>query len=342
MKRQAVYFVGPHQAEVRDESVSAEPGAGQVMIESVLSAISPGTEMLIYRGQAPVELAADESISSLSGTLSFPIKYGYCVVGRVIRIGSGVPERLVNTLVFAFNPHETHFVANWSEVILLPDAVSPEDALFLPNMETAVNLVMDARPMIGERGVVFGQGIVGLLTAALLAQHPLNQLIAVDRYPNRREASKQMGVSMCLDPADPAFLNQLREQLGSDGADLCIEVSGAPEALDQAIHVAGYSGRVIIGSWYGVKQTSLDLGGSFHRSRVKLISSQVSSISPELTGRWTKQRRFEVAWDAIRRLRPSRLITHRIPFGRAVEAYDLCDKHPGDSIQIILDYGSST
>jgi 2-desacetyl-2-hydroxyethyl bacteriochlorophyllide A dehydrogenase len=340
MKRQAVYFVRPQQAEVRDEPALPKPGTGQVIIQTMLSAISAGTEMLIYRGQAPTELVADESITALSGSLSFPIKYGYCTVGRVLQVGSGVPKNRTGTIVFAFNPHETHFVTNWDDVIPLPDEVSPEDALFLPNMETAVNLVMDARPMIGERAVVFGQGIVGLLTTALLSEHPLSQLITIDRYTNRREASTQMRASASLDPVDPGFLTQLRNQLGNTGADVCIEISGAPEALDQAIKVTGYTGRVIIGSWYGTKQARLDLGGSFHRSRVKLISSQVSTINPDLTGRWTKQRRFEVAWDAIRRLHPSRLITHRIPFDQAAEAYKLCDQRPGDAIQVILDYGA--
>lgn len=341
MRRRAVYFVRPNVAEVREESFS-RAGAGQVTVQTILSAISPGTEMLIYRGQAPADVAVDESIATLSGSFSFPIKYGYCVVGRVVEVGRGIPKHWLDRLVFAFNPHETQFVANVSDVIPLPDGLSTEDALFLPNMETAVNLVMDGRPMLGERLVVFGQGIVGLLTTSLLAEHPLEMLLTVDRYPIRREASLQAGATHCFDPADETFFDQLREHLLNLGADLCFEVSGSPEALDQAIKIIGYNGRVIVGSWYGSKLASLNLGGSFHRGRVKLISSQVSTISPDLTGRWTKQRRFEIAWSAIRRLRPSRLITHRFPFERATEAYELCDRQPGESIQIILEYGSTT
>ena len=139
----------------------------------------------------------------------------------------------------------------------LPPDVTPEEALFLPNLETAVNFMMDGRPMIGERVVVFGQGIVGLLTTALLAQHPLARLITLDRHPLRRSFSLMAGAHISLDPAEPGAHRSAPEELKSsdrEGADLVYELSGSPEALEQSLAVTGFSGRIVIGSWYGRKK----------------------------------------------------------------------------------------
>ena len=204
-------------------------------------------------------------------------------------------------------------------------------------METAVNLVQDSAPILGERVLVFGQGIVGLLTTALLAEFPLASLVACDCYPLRREASLSLGVSAVLDPNASDFREQVRKLLPS-GADLSLELSGSPTALDDAISLTGFDGRVVIGSWYGEKKNALDLGGTFHRSRIKLISSQVSTIAPGLRGRWDKGRRFEVAWGALERIQPQKWITHRFPIEGTKEAYRLLDKSPEKTIQVIFDY----
>jgi threonine dehydrogenase-like Zn-dependent dehydrogenase len=120
--------------------------------------------------------------------------------------------------------------------------------------------------------------------------------------------------------------------------DLSIELSGSPDALNDAIALTGFSGRIVVGSWYGRKPAQIDLGGSFHRSRIKLLSSQVSSISPELSGRWDKARRFESAWGAIRRIQPEKWITHRFPLEKAGEAYLLLEEAPGSAIQVLFTY----
>jgi threonine dehydrogenase-like Zn-dependent dehydrogenase len=125
---------------------------------------------------------------------------------------------------------------------------------------------------------------------------------------------------------------------GADGADLTYELSGNPAALDQAITVTGFDGRIVIGSWYGQKRANLNLGGSFHRSRIRLISSQVSTIAPAWTGRWTKSRRLGVAWEMLERVRPAHLITHRLPLDQAHHAYMLLDQHPQETLQVLLTY----
>jgi threonine dehydrogenase-like Zn-dependent dehydrogenase len=219
----------------------------------------------------------------------------------------------------------------------LPEGVAIAEAVFLPNMETAINFLLDGKPLVGEQVVVLGQGVVGLLTTALLAQFPLSQLITVDQYPLRRQSSIKLGAHQSLDPSSPQ-INQLFGALLPVGADLVFELSGLPEVLNQAIQIIGYSGRIIIGSWYGTKLAELELGGRFHRERIRLISSQVSSLAPELSGRWDKNRRLKVAWDALAALRPSGLITHRIPLEEAAEAFHLIDQNPESTIQVVLDY----
>jgi len=128
------------------------------------------------------------------------------------------------------------------------------------------------------------------------------------------------------------------ETIQPQGADLTYELSGSPAALDQAIRVTGYAGRVVLGSWYGSKRASLDLGGRFHRSRIRLLSSQVSSLAPEFSGRWSKERRFSVAWKMLQELKPSRWITHRFPLEEAEQAYRLLDTQPGEALQVLFTY----
>jgi 2-desacetyl-2-hydroxyethyl bacteriochlorophyllide A dehydrogenase len=328
---QSLLFTAPYQVAVQEQP-TPNPDPGEVLVQTLVSAISPGTEMLIYRGQFPNDLAVDESIGALAGAFGYPLRYGYAAVGRVISLGEGVEASWLGRLVFAFQPHGTHFAAPLTELLLIPEGIAPEAAAFLPNMETAVNFVLDGAPLLGERVTVFGQGVVGLLTTALLAQFPLASLTTVERFAARRQRSLELGAHASLDPAEPIPCD----------CDLTYELSGAPQALDAAIAATGFDGRVIIGSWYGQKRVSLDLGGRFHRSRIRLISSQVSTLAPGLAGRWTKARRFEAAWQQIERIRPERLITHRIPFERVAEAYQLLDQQPQQTLQILLTYSSDT
>ena len=338
MRRQALYFVAPATVEVRDAPLPlGQPG--QVLVETLYSAISAGTELLVYRGQAPATMPADVSLPALTGSLAFPLKYGYACVGRVVDAARTADTGLVGETVFAFHPHESLFWANPAELHRLPGGVSSDAALFLPNVETAVNLLHDGRPLVGEQVLVFGQGIVGLLTAALLAQIPLERLITADRYPRRRQVSLDLGAHASFDPSDPATLDELRRLFQPNGADLAYELSGQPEALNQAISLTGFGGRIVIGSWYGVKRAHLDLGGAFHRSRIQLLSSQVSTIAPGLTGRWDKARRLAFAWRMVAALRPDRLITHRFPLSQAAAAYRLLDQQPGEALQVMLEYG---
>ncbi len=335
MKRRSVYFVAPGQSAVIEEE-TPPLAAGEVLIETIVSAISPGTEMLFYRGQLPQGVAIDTSIAALSGGLNYPLKYGYACVGRVTDLGAGVAEEWRGRLVFAFHPHESHFCIAPTALIPLPAGIEPERAALLPNAETAVNLTMDGAPLMGERVVVFGLGIVGLLTTALLAQFPLADLIAVDPIPARREVAQALGATQTIDPAEMSTLSTSLAE--SQGADLIFELSGQPAALDQAVQSAGYGARIVVGSWYGNKRASLDLGEHFHRNRIQIISSQVSTLAPSLSGRWTKARRMQSAWRFLAHLPVDRLISHRFPVAEAPDAYRLIDQQPAETVQVMLHY----
>lgn len=324
MKRNSLYFTAPQQVELRQEDL-VDPADGEAQLQTTHSAISAGTEILLYRGEAPAGMAVDTSLPALSGKLAYPLKYGYSAVGKTTD----------GQRVFAFNPHESAFNARAEDLLPLPEGVSEEDAVFLPNVETAVNLMLDGEPRLGENVVVLGQGVVGLLATAALAQHPLNTLLTMDQYPLRRQRSVELGAAHSLEPAN---VKQALSLLGPRRADLVYELSGHPEALDLALSLVGEHGRVVVGSWYGERRASVDLGGHFHRGRVKLISSQVSQIEPALRGRWDRARRFEVAWRLLAELKPSRLITHRFPFQQAAEAYKLLAQSPQDALGVVLEY----
>lgn len=333
MNNQALYFTKPGEISLRDEPLPA-PAPGQVLVEARLSAISAGTEMLVYRGLFPQDLSVDETIAGMQASFSYPLQYGYALAGEVTGTGDGVDAGLCGQRVFCFSPHQRYTLAQPESLIPIPPEVPLEDAIFLPNMETAVNLVMDGAPLIGERVAVYGQGIVGLLTTALLARFPLETLAVVDRYPLRRQTALGAGAHAALEPEPADEIARVLPQ----GADLSYELSGAPQVLDAAIRCTAFSGRVVIGSWYGEKRAELNLGGHFHRSRIRLISSQVSTLAPEHSGRWSKTRRFQVTWEMLRRVRPSGWISHRYPIERAAEAYRLLDERPGEALQVILTY----
>ncbi len=332
-QRQTLYFSQPGQVEIRTEDLPALPD-DQVRVQAIVSAISPGSEMLVYRGQCPQDLP--DAHDPLSSNITYPIAYGYASVGQVVEVGKSVPRELLGKLVFGFQPHTSHWQAAPENLHPVPDGLSPLTACFLPNMETAVNLVHDTSPLLGERALVLGQGIVGLLVTALLTEFPLEKLVTTELHPLRQAASEHLG-AVCVNVSQGNADEAVRQALGSP-ADFCIEISGSPAALDTAIRQTGFGGRIIIGSWYGEKKAGLDLGGAFHRSRIQLISSQVSSINPALSARWDKLRRFEAAWQALRRIKPEQWVTQTFPLGQAAQAYQLLDEQPGQTIQVMFDY----
>jgi len=203
VKRSILFFTAPKQVEIREESLPVL-GAEDVLVETVCSAISAGTEMLVYRGQFP---KLKETHDNLSNDLRYPLTYGYACAGVVRETGKSVDKNLRDKLVLGFHPHASLFTTQASSLIVAPNSFSAETCSFLPNMETAVNLVQDAAPLLGERVLVVGQGIIGLLTASLLKEFPLEMLVTSDCYKLRRSASLELGVDNSFDPNSLADIN---------------------------------------------------------------------------------------------------------------------------------------
>ena len=336
MIEQALVFTGEREVSIREAEVSG-PGENEVTVDSHLSGISSGTELLIYRDQAPSGITADASLETLDGDLSYPLQYGYALVGTVVDAGRGVDDAWIDREVIAFHPHQTRFNSTTNCLTPLPSDLERRAGALFPSAETATNFLLDGAPRVGERVVVFGAGVIGLCTTRLLAEFPLDSLVVVEPRASRRELARGFGADVALPPEE---VGTAFESVGDEyaSADLVYELSGRPETLNDAIDVVGYDGRVVVGSWYGAKQSPLRLGGSFHRDRIDVISSQVSTIDPTLRGRWSKDRRTRAAFDTLRKIDHDALITDVVPFERAGEAYERLDGTTEGTLQVLLSY----
>ncbi|MGR9071927.1 MAG: zinc-dependent alcohol dehydrogenase [Gammaproteobacteria bacterium] len=332
----AVFHTAPGRVELKNIPLP-QPKGGEVLIRTQFSAVSPGTEAMIFSGRFPQGASLDATISSLRGGFDYPFRYGYALVGEVEAEGDGLNGDWLGRRVFAFHPHQDCAAVPVRDCLPVPDDVSSLSALLLPNVESAVNFAHDAAPLAGENALVMGQGVVGLLTTALLAEFPLTLLAVADPLPARREAALRLGAMCAVDPGDLSAWENLKAQTHG-GFDLAVEVSGNPEALNGALDAVGFGGRVLVGSWYSEGRQAVALGGDFHRNRINLYSTQVSSLNPVLSGRWDKRRRIGLAWRMIRKIRPESLITHRFTPERCQEAFELARSGRDGALQIIFEY----
>lgn len=335
---ESVWFSASRTVHLR-RSIARSPGPGEVSVEALFSAISHGTEMLVYRGEVPDDLPLDSAIQTCQGAFSFPVKYGYSSVGRVVQVGREVADLQVGDAVFAFNPHETLYTIPAGLVIKLPDSISPRLGVFVANLETGLNAMLDAAPRLGETVAVIGQGVVGLLITWLARKAGAGLVITADLFEKRRNLSKRFGADLAVDSSAKSIADCVAEMTEGLGADVVIEATGDPAALDLAIKAASHEGRIVVISWYGVKRAPLALGTDFHRKRLTLRSSQVSTLDPSLEPTWSVSRRRNLAVRYLREVPCDELITHTIPFARAGEAYRLIEEHPEQVVQVVLEYG---
>ena len=287
------------------------------------------------RGLAPPDLPPD--LPTIAGDFCLPIKFGYANVGTVVEIGSDVTGLAVDDIVFAHHPHQTEYVVGATFPIRLPPDIPVARGVFAANLETAATVVLDAHPRLAEAVLVVGQGVVGLLVTMLLSRAGARPIIAVDLHARRREAATRAGADLALVPGDE-LVGQVEELTGGRGVDLVIEASGSPAALQSCIDAAAFGGTVIVASWYGTRDAKLALGGAFHRRRLRLISSQVSTLDPALEPRWSRDRRTDLVRTLLTELPLEGLITHRFPFRSAASAYELLDSTPEECLQVVLDY----
>jgi 2-desacetyl-2-hydroxyethyl bacteriochlorophyllide A dehydrogenase len=331
MTGKAVRFAGPGRVELCEVAVR-EPADGELLVRAEFSGISGGTEMLAYRGEIDSELALDETLEALEGTFAYPFTYGYSVVGRVERSRGSLPA---GARVFAFHAHQDVFVVGEHDVIPL-DREDPRRATLLPLVETALQACLDAGPRLGDAVAVLGLGCVGALTGALLVRAGA-RVIGSEPREHRRRAAAHLGVE-AVEPDKLAA--RLDEVTDGRGVPLLVEASGRPEALVSALPLLAHEGTALVCSWYGTKPVPLPLGADFHRARLVIRSTQVSTIPSELTARWDRRRRREAARGLLSELPLEPLATHEFPFERAPDAYAAVAGDAPDLIHAALRYSA--
>jgi 2-desacetyl-2-hydroxyethyl bacteriochlorophyllide A dehydrogenase len=315
-----VWFERPGVAALRREPLR-EPGPGEVRVRAICSGVSAGTERLVLLGRVPVAARAMMALPAMKGGFELPVAYGYATVGVVEAVGPGygaepAPGASGDRLgerVFALHPHQDVLVVPVGALRPLPDGPPAERLVLAANLETAINVVWDAEIGLGDRVVVTGLGVVGLLVAWLARRAGASVVIGVDRDPARGALSVALG-------ADSAETST--EAAGVDAADVLIEASGSPALLADLLASAGPEARVVVASWYGDAPVGLPLGGRFHPHRVTLRSSQVGALDPRRRARWTLERRWALAGDLLTDAALDRLIAPSVLLSAAPALYD--------------------
>jgi len=317
-------FVAPRQLEWVD--VELPPlRDDNLLIRTLYSGISPGSELLAYRGLVDPKLALDETIGALGGTFTYPFRYGYSCVGAVEE-GGGVAA---GTHVFALAPHQSALVARHEDIVVLEN-LDPRNATLFPLVEIALQISLDAGEVDGKVVPIFGLGPVGLLTGAILSRFGA-RVLGGEPLRWRREMAGSFGIE-AFDPSE------LPGKIGTEGVPLVVEVSGNPAALGDALNLLSHEGTALVASWYGTKPVALDLGGRFHRKRLTIRSTQVSTIPAALQPEWTIPRRRQEAARLMKTLPLAALATHTWPHLAAADAFAALDRGEEGLLHAALAY----
>jgi threonine dehydrogenase-like Zn-dependent dehydrogenase len=279
----AFWVTEPGRGEVRPVAVP-DPGPGEVLVRAVRSGVSRGTELLVFRGGVPRDQHAVMRAPFQDGDFPGPVKYGYLSVG-VVEAG---PAELRGRTVFCLHPHQTRYVVPAAAVTVVPDDVPVDRAVLAGTVETAVNALWDAAPLVGDRVAVVGAGMVGCCVARLLAGIPGVRVTLVDTEPGRAATAAELGVGFAAPDDAPR------------GCDLVVHTSATGAGLQLSLGLLAAEGSVIDLSWYGDTRVELSLGGAFHSSRLAVRASQVGAVSPARRGRRTAADRLALALDLLR------------------------------------------
>jgi len=279
----AFWTLAPGRGELREEPLRA-PGPGEALVRTRHSGISRGTELLVYTGAVPEEIASSMRAPFQEGDLPGPVKYGYLSVG-VVEQG---PDDLLGREVFCLFPHQTRYVVPASALTPLPAGVPARRAALAGVVETAVNALWDAAPRLGDRVAVVGTGVVGGAVAALLRTFPLQRLQLVDVDPDREALASALGLELVAPDA------------AAGGCDLVVHASATGAGLRRSLELLGDEGEVVELSWYGTREVTLPLGSSFHPRRLTIRASQVSEVAAARRARRTHADRMALALRLLR------------------------------------------
>lgn len=315
----ALFHTAPRSVEIR-EVPTPPAGVGEILVNTRYSGISGGTERLIYRGDVAADLVLDDTIDALKGAFRYPFRYGYACVGEVD--GWDRP-------VFAFQPHQDVFAARAGDLIPLPAVELPSATLF-PLVETALQITLDAGTGYRDRVIVLGAGVLGLLTALLLRRSGQRPVCA-EPQEWRRVLAGSLGVT-AVPPGE----------LATEEVPLVIDASGNPDAPGSALSLLAHEGVLLVASWFGTKPVELPLGGAFHRRRLTIRSTQVSTVPARLSARWTPSRRRTEAAELLTELPLTDLVTHVFPFTQAADAFRAVDEGSDGLMHAVLDYDGRT
>lgn len=297
MHERAFWVRAPGEGELRPVELP-EPGPGDVVVRTLFSGVSRGTETLVFRGGVPGSQAAVMRAPFQEGEFPAPVKYGYLAVG-VVEHG---PAELRGRTVFCLHPHQTRFVVPADAVTPVPDDVPPGRAVLAGTVETAVNALWDLRPLVGDRIAVVGGGMVGSATAALLAGVPGARVQLVDVDPGRAAVAAALGVGFAL-PDD-----------AHGGCDLVVHASASEAGLARSLELLAHEGEVLELSWYGDRPVRVPLGEDFHARRLTLRASQVGTVSPARSGRRSYADRMALALRLLADPRFDALVTGECRF----------------------------
>ncbi len=300
----AFWLTSKGRGSLKRETLANPGGDEWCVVRAMFSAVSPGTERLVAAGKVPVALRKEMRCPYMGGRFPFPVKYGYSLVGEVVQ----GPAKLRGRKVHVLHPHQDLCVVRSADVRPLPDDLPPARATLASNMETAVTAVWDSGLALGERALIVGFGVIGSLIARILALGPAIDLEVVEKSPGRRRLAGTMGFRTSGEPATEPF-------------DVAFDTSGTAAGLQAAIDSVGVEGRVVAVSWFGAEPARLDLGGSFHSRRKRIIGSQVSRIPGTLLPRWDFGRRAELVLRLLRRPEFDRHVGPAVPFAELPGAY---------------------
>ena len=296
---QAFWIVAPGQGELRSERLP-EPRPGEILVETLASGVSRGTETLVFQGRVPESQRQIMRAPHQVGEFTFPLKYGYSSVGLV----AAGPDDWLGRRVFCLHPHQDRYVVPRHAVVAVPAAVPDERAVLASNMETVVNALWDAPPRIGDRVAVVGAGVIGALAAAVASRIPGTAVQLVDVNPDKAAIASALGVSFAV------------PNVATPQADLVIHASATGEGLATALDLAGFEATIVELSWYGDQQVAVALGEGFHSRRLRLVSSQVGAVATPQRARWDRRRRLALAVDLLADARFDVLLAPPVPFAR--------------------------